>query len=122
MIWPYFERRKDGFVSLVLRVLFLVLVGAGVGLGAWKGYSAAHKRIQDAPGPACEEPGWWKETGFPEYPMGRRIAFDSGGSWEGFWYIVVDGHQYLAYSDYYRFAFTHSPKCPCHNKEGNENQ
>ena len=117
--WPYFERRRnrDGFVSIVLLVLFLLLVGGGVMLGAWKGYSAAYKRVQDTSDPAAEkvEALRKEKNDIPEYPIGKFVSYAKLP--DGFSYITVDGHQYLMFDGVQRFGLTHSPKCPCHNNK-----
>lgn len=43
-----------------------------------------------------------------------------GGEWF-FTYIVVDGHEYLMMSGPHRSGLTHSPKCPCLNKNQTNN-
>jgi hypothetical protein len=38
--------------------------------------------------------------------------FPGGGSWT-FYYIEVDGHEYLLMTGVHISGLTHSPKCPC---------
>ena len=62
---------------------------------------------------------------------GRHIAEKSGNSFVvktgtggGEWfftYAVVDGHEYLVMGGTHKSGLTHSPKCPCLNKNQTNN-
>lgn len=117
MIWPYFERRRDGFVSIVLLVLFLLLVCAGSYTAFWATCSAVRNHALNKSDPVSEKMEVLREekNDIPEYPTGKPVSYAKLP--DGFSYITVDGHQYLTFTGQYRFGMTHSPKCPCHNNK-----
>ena len=48
------------------------------------------------------------------------VLYPGGGEWI-FHYIMVDGHEYIVMTGPNRSGLTHSPKCPCLNKNQTNN-
>lgn len=111
--WPYFERRRDGFASIVAMVLFLLLVCTSIITALWATSGAVRNRILNK----AEKVEALREekSDITEYPIGKFVSYAKLPC--GFSYITVDGHQYLMFDGFHRFGLTHSPKCPCHNNK-----